>query len=183
MGKILHGNFNTKIKLRKKTVAIIAAGGKGTRMGLDFNKIFLTVDEKPILSYTLNAFENSRCIDSVILVCSDLDMPLCKEIIEEYGYNKIESVVEGGSTRQESVRRGLNAIHSPCDVVIVHDAARPLVTEDMLERTIDEAYKVGAASVGVTPVDTVKNVYGSTILETVDRNSLILIQTLKFLKH
>ena len=70
MGKILHGNFNTKIKLRKKAVAIIAAGGKGTRMGLDFNKIFLNVNEKPILAYTLDVFEYSSCIDAVILVCS-----------------------------------------------------------------------------------------------------------------
>lgn len=183
MGKILHGNFNNKIKLRKKTVAIIAAGGKGTRMGLDFNKIFLTIENKPVLAHTLDVFENSDCIDSIILVCSNNDMPICKEIVQQFGFAKIKSVVEGGSTRQESVRKGLNAISSPCDVVVVHDAARPLVTEEMLEKTIDEAYKTGAASVGVTPVDTVKNVCGNTILETVDRNSLILIQTPQAFKH
>lgn len=183
MGKILHGNFNNKIKLRKKTVAIIAAGGKGTRMGLEFNKIFLNIDNKPVLSYTLDVFENSACIDSVILVCNINDTPKCKEIIQQYSYKKIKAVVEGGSTRQESVRKGLSAILSPCDIVIVHDAARPLVTEEMLEKTIDEAYKTGAASVGVTPVDTVKNVCGTTILETVDRNSLILIQTPQAFKY
>ncbi|MBQ7039633.1 MAG: 2-C-methyl-D-erythritol 4-phosphate cytidylyltransferase, partial [Clostridia bacterium] len=177
MGKILHGNFNTQIKLRKKTVAIIAAGGKGTRMGLDFNKIFMTVFDKPILAYTLDVFEYASCIDAVILVCSNQDMAMCKEIVKEFGYEKVKSVVTGGSSRQESVRNGLNSILSPCDIVVVHDAARPLVTEEMLEKTIDEAYRTGAASVGVTPVDTVKHVCGSNILETVDRNSLILIQT------
>jgi len=183
VGKILHGNFNSKIKLRKKTVAIIAAGGKGTRMGLDFNKIFLNIKEKPILAYTLDVFEYSSCIDAVILVCSNQDTALCKEIINRFGYEKVKAVVTGGSTRQESVRNGLNAILSPCDIVVVHDAARPLVTEEMLEKTIDEAYRTGAASVGVTPVDTVKNVCGATILETVDRNSLILIQTPQAFKY
>lgn len=177
MGKILHGNFNTKIKLRKRTVAIIAAGGKGTRMELNYNKIFLSVKEKPILAYTLDVFENAPSIDYIILVCSNQDMEQCKKIITEYNYQKIKSVIIGGSTRQESVRNGLNSIVSQCDIVIVHDAARPLVTEDMLDKTIDEAYRTGAASVGVTPVDTVKNVCGTTILETVDRNSLVLIQT------
>lgn len=183
MGKIIHGNFNSNIKLRKKTIAIIAAGGKGTRMGLDYNKIFLTVMDKPILAYTLDVFEKSGCIDSVVLVCSGQDMAPCNEIIKKYGYQKIKSVVAGGSTRQESVRNGLNSILSPCDVVLVHDAARPLVTEEMLEKTIDEAYRTGAASVGVTPVDTVKNVCGPVILDTVDRNSLILIQTPQAFRH
>ena len=177
MGKIIHGDFNSNIKLRKKTVAIIAAGGKGTRMGLDFNKIFLDVNEKPVLAYTLDVFEESDCIDSIVLVCSENDLPLCKDIVEEFEYDKVKSIVLGGSTRQESVRNGLKSIKTPCDVVIVHDAARPLVTKEMIERTIDEAHKTGAASVGVTPVDTVKSVHGTSILNTVDRNSLVLIQT------
>lgn len=177
MGKIIHGNFNTNIKLRKKTVAIIAAGGKGTRMGLDFNKIFLSVHDKPILAYTLDVFEQSDAIDSVILVCSEEDEPLCKEILSEFGYGKVTKIVRGGKTRQESVRNGLNAIESACDIVLIHDAARPLVTEEMIESTIDSAHRVGAAAVGVSPVDTVKRVHGTTITDTLNRSSLILIQT------
>lgn len=177
MGKIIHGNFNSNIKLRKKSVAIIAAGGKGSRMELDYNKIFLSVNDKPILAYTLDIFEYASCIDAVILVCSEHDMPLCQEIVQDFGYDKVKTFVKGGTTRQESVRNGLNAINFPCDIVVVHDAARPLLTEQMLDSTIEEANRIGASSVGVSPVDTVKNVHNSTILGTVDRNSLILIQT------
>lgn len=177
MGKIIHANFNSNIKLRKKTTAIIAAGGTGSRMNLDFNKIFLTIEDKPVLSYTLDTFENSSLIDSIILVCNSADYDLCKEIVEEFGYKKIIKIVLGGSTRQESVRNGLAVVPKSSEIVVVHDAARPLVTEEMIENTIDEAFKIGAASVGVTPVDTVKRVHGSSISETIDRNSLILIQT------
>lgn len=177
MGKIIHANFNSNIKLRKKTTAIIAAGGTGSRMKLDFNKIFLTVEDKPILSYTLDTFENSSLIDSIILVCNSADYELCKEITEEFQYKKIIKIVLGGSTRQESVRNSLAVVPESSEIVLVHDAARPLVTEEMIENTIDEAFKIGAASVGVTPVDTVKRVRGTSISETIDRNSLVLIQT------
>lgn len=177
MGKIIHANFNSNIKLRKKTTAIIAAGGTGSRMKLEFNKIFLTIEDKPILSYTLDVFENSPVIDGIVLVCNALDFELCKEIVEEFKYKKIIDIVLGGATRQESVRNGLKAVPCSSEIVVVHDAARPLVTNEMIENTIDEAYKVGAASVGVQPVDTVKRVRGTIISETVDRNSLVLIQT------
>lgn len=177
MGKIIHANFNSNIKLRKKTTAIIAAGGTGSRMKLEFNKIFLSVEDKPILSYTLDVFENSPVIDGIVLVCNSLDFELCKEIVDEFKYKKVIDIVIGGATRQESVRNGLKAVPSSSEIVVVHDAARPLVTNEMIENTIDEAYKVGAASVGIQPVDTVKRVRGTTISETVDRNSLVLIQT------
>ncbi|MBQ2968108.1 MAG: 2-C-methyl-D-erythritol 4-phosphate cytidylyltransferase [Clostridia bacterium] len=176
MGKIIQGNFN-RTAPGNKTTAIIAAGGKGSRMGLDFNKIFLDVDEKPILAYTLDVFEFADCIDNVILVCSDNDKPLCEEIVSEFGYTKVTRIVKGGETRQESVRNGLAAVPDTTDIVLVHDAARPLVTKEMLKASIDAASKNGAAAVGILPVDTVKRVQGTTVFETIDRNSLVLIQT------
>ncbi|MBR3942666.1 MAG: 2-C-methyl-D-erythritol 4-phosphate cytidylyltransferase [Clostridia bacterium] len=172
MGKILHGNFTPD-----HTTAIIAAGGSGSRMGLDFNKIFLDVDDKPILAYTLDVFEFSDCIDNIILVCKEADRSLCEAIIKRFAYTKVKTIVQGGSTRQESVRNGLSAVPSCSDIVLIHDAARPLVTEEMLKLSIEAARKNGAAAVGVSPVDTVKRIQNDTICETIDRNSLILIQT------
>ncbi len=177
MGKIIRGDFNPNLKMRNKTTAIIAAGGKGTRMGLDFNKIFLSVDSKPILAYTLDVFEAAPSIDSIVLVCSQEDMSLCQEIVSSFGYTKVKHFIKGGSTRQESVRNGLMAISPACDIVIVHDAARPLVTQELIDATIQAANTYGAAAVAVSPVDTVKRINGSIIAETVDRNSLVLIQT------
>lgn len=172
MGKILHGNFTPD-----HTTAIIAAGGSGSRMGLDFNKIFLDVDDKPILAYTLDVFEFSDCIDNIILVCKEADRSLCEAIIKRFAYTKVKTIVQGGSTRQESIRNGLSAVPSCSDIVLIHDAARPLVTEEMLKLSIEAARKNGAAAVGVSPVDTVKRIQNDTICETIDRNSLILIQT------
>ncbi len=172
MGKILHGNFTPN-----QTTAIIAAGGSGSRMGLDFNKIFLDVNGKPILAHTLDVFEFADCISNVILVCRDADKNLCEAIIQEFGYTKVKAVIQGGSTRQESVRNGLSAVPSQSDIVLIHDAARPLVTEEMLILSIEAAKKHGAAAVGTSPVDTVKRTQGDTVCETIDRNSLILIQT------
>lgn len=177
MGKVIQGNFNRKSSTKKQATAIIAAGGSGSRMGLDFNKIFLTVEDKPILAYTLDVFESADCIDSVILVHREADKDLCEEIIREFGYKKVIAVIQGGATRQESVRNGLSAVPSSSDIVLIHDAARPLVTEEMLVQSIETAGKHGAAAVGVAPVDTVKRIQGDNICETIDRNSLVLIQT------
>lgn len=177
MGKLILGDFSRVPTSKNQTTAIIAAGGKGTRMGLDFNKIFLNVDEKPILAYTLDVFEFATCIDNVILVCSDNDKPLCEEIIKEFAYTKVIQIVIGGATRQESVRNGLSAVPDSTDIVLVHDAARPLVTEKMLKDSIEAARNSGAAAVGIKPVDTVKRIDGNEIAETVDRTSLVQIQT------
>ena len=177
MGKIIHGNFNRNTSAQNRTTAIIAAGGSGSRMGLDFNKIFLTVEDKPILAYTLDVFESAKCIDNIILVHREADKKLCEEVIREFGYKKVIAVIQGGSTRQESVRNGLSAVPASSDIVLIHDAARPLVTEEMLAHSIEVAKKHGAAAVGVSPVDTVKRADGDDVYETIDRNKLILIQT------
>lgn len=178
MGEIIRGLFQKNIvKNEYKTSAIIAAGGTGSRMGLTFNKLFLSIDERPVLSYTLDAFEDAPCVDEIILVCNEKDFSLCTEIVTDFGYTKVISIVVGGASRQDSVYKGLQALSPDTDVVVIHDGARPLVTQDMIRLTVDAAYHNGAAAVGVPPADTVKYVKNNFIADTLDRTSLSLIQT------
>ena len=112
-----------------RTIAIILAGGAGKRMGTATNKQFLVIENKPIIVHTLQIFEDCRAIDGIYLVVNQKDLPLIQEeILETYKFNKIMKLVIGGKLRQDSVRNGLEAIEHACDIVVIHDGARPFIT-------------------------------------------------------
>ena len=125
-------------------------------MNANKNKQFLEVKEKPILYYTLNAFSNCKSVDEIILVAAKEEIKYCREeIVEKYKFNKVTSIVQGGKERQNSVLNGLLAIKK-CDIVMIHDGARPFVDSDIINNGIIYAEKYGAAACGVKPKDTIK---------------------------
>lgn len=161
-----------------KACAIIVAAGKGTRMGAGKNKQFIDIQGKPVLFYTLDAFSKCPAVEEIVLVCAGDELEYCRdEIVEKYGFEKVKSIVGGGSARQDSVYRGLAAAKG-CEVVLIHDGARPFVTSRILEEGIGYAEEYGASACGVTPKDTIKVRGESGFSErTLDRSRLFSVQT------
>jgi 2-C-methyl-D-erythritol 4-phosphate cytidylyltransferase len=161
----------------KKTVAVIPSAGLGRRMG-SRKKNYLTLLDRPVLAHTLAAFENASSIDSVIIVVPPGDERYCRdEIVSRYGFKKVTAVVAGGPERQDSVKNGIRAAGSGFDIVAVHDGARPLVTPDIIDRTIKAALEHGAAIAAVAVKDTVKESDGGFVRRTVPREALLSVQT------
>jgi len=178
VGKIIQGNFGSKSEDKYKCTAILAAAGCGSRMALGFNKIFLSVDEKPIIGYSLDIFEIIDEIQNVIIVAAKDDIPLINDIVREFGYKKVKNVICGGQTRQESILNGLIAMPADTEIVLIHDAARPLITESMVLKLIKTADCEGAATCGVYAVDTLKTVDENlNVCETLNRSRIVQTQT------
>lgn len=158
--------------------AIILAGGKGKRMGSAVSKQYIEVKGKPILYYTLKKFINCKSINSITLVLPEDEIEYCKkEVLEKYSLN-IDNIVSGGKERQDSVFNGLKSVASSTSIVLIHDGARPFVSNRIIEDGIRFAKKYGASAPGVTPKDTIKikNDEGFSI-ETPNREKLVSIQT------
>lgn len=162
-----------------KTVAIIPAGGTGKRLQSHVAKQFIRLNGVPVLVHALKPFEQSNLIDEIIVALpSDEIVWMRAELTEKYGISKITSVVPGGKERQDSVKNCLDALPETCDWVVVHDAARPLVTAELIEKVLNAARKVGAATCGRPLKDTLKEVgHMSCVSKTVPRDHLWLTQT------
>lgn len=160
-------------------MAVVAAGGSGSRMGTAMPKQFMPLAGVPILLHSLRTLERARSVDAVILVVPASDRQrVLAEVIERYGIKKVRKIVAGGETRQQSVYRGLKETDPADEIVVVHDAARPLVTEDLIERSVEEARKTGGAIVAVPMKDTPKQVGPTGVIKrTMDRSELWLAQT------
>jgi 2-C-methyl-D-erythritol 4-phosphate cytidylyltransferase len=160
-------------------VAVIPAGGSGQRMGTATPKQFLPLGNVPLLLHSLQVFERCASISQVILVVPKNERErTLSDVVERYGIKKVVKVVAGGATRQESVYHGLKETDPDAEIVVIHDAVRPFVTEDLIERSIEAARKNGGAIVAVPMKETVKEVGpDGHILRTVDRSQLWLAQT------
>lgn len=160
-----------------KTVAIVLAAGSGKRMGGDIKKQYMLLCEKPILYYSLKAFQDSF-IDEIILVTSKDDIEFVKnDIIVRFGFSKVTNIVEGGKERYNSVLNGLNAIED-ADYVFIHDGARPLVDNDILKRGFEAVKEYKACVVGMPSKDTVKiATEDGFVKSTPNRNLVWNIQT------
>ncbi|MDD5010160.1 MAG: 2-C-methyl-D-erythritol 4-phosphate cytidylyltransferase [Syntrophorhabdaceae bacterium] len=168
-----------------RTLAIILAGGAGKRMGAATNKQFLLIDNKPIIVHTLQIFEECRAVDGIYLVVNQKDLPMIQEeILETYRFNKVLKLVIGGRLRQDSVRNGLEAIENPCDIVIIHDGARPFVSPSFIDKGIF-LMEVFDAVIPALPVkDTIKIVSKEGFVQkTLERDSLWHIQTPQTFKY
>lgn len=163
---------------KPRTSVIIPAAGMGRRMNASVNKQYLKINEKPILAYTLDVFENCPLVDEIILVINPEEQQLCREqVVEAYSYTKIK-VTAGGNTRQESVYAGLKAVNPLTKIVLIHDGARPLIRESVIRRSIEETIKHRATVVGVPAKNTIKVMNEAGFVEaTPDRNYLVEIQT------
>ncbi len=148
-------------------------------MGSGLPKQFLTIGGLPILVHSLRVLEAAASVAEVILAVSAEDREYClREIVTPHGFTKVRKIVTGGEHRQDSVRHGLEGINDDTDVVLVHDAVRPFLTEDMVEQVIARAAQHGAAVVAIPMRDTVKQAGADGLIEsTVDRHGLWLAQT------
>ncbi len=160
-----------------KTDAIVLAGGRGLRMGGSVPKQYMELCGKPMIYYSLKAFEESF-IDNVILVCSEGDEDYCRrEIVIKYGLNKVNRIVAGGRERFDSVYNGLLASNG-CDYVYIHDGARPLVSQYILDRCQHYVEKYRAVVAASPARDTVKIEDGNRFISsTPDRDKVWLMET------
>lgn len=168
----------------EKVCAIILAAGRGKRMGAKVNKQFLLLDGKPILYYTLNAFNSNKNIDEIVLVAAESEIDICKkEVVDKYKFDKVTAIVAGGKERQNSVLNGLKALNF-CNIVLIHDGARPFVSQKVIDDGIEYAGKYGACACGVKPIDTIKvrNDEGFSS-NTLKRDELFAVQTPQSFKY
>ena len=152
--------------------AIIVAAGSGKRFKSDKPKQFVEIHGKPLIFHTLERFQAARSIDSVILVLPEDQIEYFNAIGGRFPIAKLFGVVAGGATRAESVRNGLDAIAFETEIVAVHDGARPLVTTEEIDATVEKAKTAGAACLVAAVTDTIKSVRGEEIANTLDREKL-----------
>jgi 2-C-methyl-D-erythritol 4-phosphate cytidylyltransferase len=162
--------------------AILPAAGLGTRMASPAPKQFLALGGIPILIHSLRAFAAAPRMTGICVAVRRTEMERVEAQIAEYGFSGRVRVVEGGDSRQESVAHALAAIPAEADdIVLVHDAVRPLIDAATIERTIDAVIEHGAAIVGLPAVDTIKQVertaHGALITSTIPREFIVLAQT------
>ena len=139
-----------------KNVAIVLAAGQGKRMNSKVQKQYLLLKGKPILYYTLNAFEKSPLISEIVLVTGKDEIEYCqKEIVEKYGFEKVRKITAGGKERYYSVYEGIKVIED-ADYVLIHDGARPFVDEVIIERVCENVQEYKACVVGMPVKDTIK---------------------------
>lgn len=169
--------------MEKRVAAVVLAAGKGKRMQSTVQKQFLLLDGKPLLWYSLKAFEDSPAGD-IILVTGEEDVEYCrKEIVELYGFQKVRAIVPGGKERYHSVYEGLKALkerlgYGKKDYVMIHDGARPFVDAAMIERVMKAAERYGACVAGMPSKDTVKlSDNDGFAVQTPERRRVWTIQT------
>lgn len=157
--------------------AIVLAGGRGKRMGYIQSKQYIDLNGAPILYYTLKQFIENDLIDKIILVVPEDEKDYCKrEVLNKYGL-KIDDLVSGGSERQESVYNALEKLEKS-DVVLIHDGARPFVSQKIINDAVEYAKRYKAAAPGVMPKDTIKIKDGNNFsVDTLVRSELVAIQT------
>lgn len=178
--------IKTKRKLRPLSIfkrhpftsAIILVGGNSTRFGGDTPKQFLMLDGKPVVAHSLLAFENSKFIHEIILVCRKGDEAYYQQLGNDYAISKLVKVVNGGNTRQESALNGLNATAKESRYILIHDGARPLVTDDTIRDVTFSAHDYRAACAAMIAKDTIKIANEKGFIErTEDRNFVHLAAT------
>jgi 2-C-methyl-D-erythritol 4-phosphate cytidylyltransferase len=158
-------------------VAVVPAGGLGVRMGSTQPKQYLSLAGLPLFIHTLQALLSSGAVDRAVLAVPADRVEATRRVLRRHRIEGTVDVLEGGSSRQESVWRGLQAVPADTRWVVVHDAVRPFITGDLLERLLEAARRVGAATCGLEVRDTVKRVAGDTVHSTMDRDGLWLTQT------
>jgi 2-C-methyl-D-erythritol 4-phosphate cytidylyltransferase len=165
------------VKDNKFVSAVIVSAGNSSRMG-GVNKQFLEINNIPVIAHTIKVFDDSDLIDEIVVVTRECDIDNIKKLISYYNFKKVSTVVKGGETRQLSVFNGVINTSKNSEYVVIHDGARPLVTEKVVCDTLCKAIEYGAAATGVRVKDTVKQVNDSDdIIATPDRAYLRFIHT------
>ena len=158
------------------SVIIVAAGSSSRMNGID--KQFLTINSKPVLLKSMLAFENCKAINEIIVVSREDNFDKIKSFADNFNITKFKTVISGGETRQQSVFNGINHISEECDIIAIHDGARPLILKSDIEKVIKDANKYGGATLGVPVKDTIKVIDSNGFIKsTPERSKLYITQT------
>jgi 2-C-methyl-D-erythritol 4-phosphate cytidylyltransferase len=162
-----------------QVIAVIPAAGSGTRMGSAKSKQFMDLCGKPMLVVTLERFQKCDLVDGIVVVVTQKNVNYCKrEIVDRFELTKVVKVIAGGQRRQESVRKGIEAVSNSSRWILVHDGVRPLVTAELIERVITAAQTYRAVIPGIPVKDTLKKIDSQGgVVKTVERRALWAIQT------
>jgi 2-C-methyl-D-erythritol 4-phosphate cytidylyltransferase len=167
-----------------KVTVILPAAGLGTRMGRAVpekagtsRKQFMLLEGSPILLHTIRKFASTPAVSEIVVALRPEDIEWVRELLRVEKFGKPVRLVEGGDSRQESVEHALATLDAGTELVAVHDAVRPFIEHNVLDKVFAEAEENGAAIVGIVPVDTVKQVHRNKIRQTIPRERLILAQT------
>lgn len=155
---------------------VLPAAGSGKRMGAGQNKLFLQLANKPILMHTLEVFQDDENCTGIWLAVKPEEREYIQQLLQTYHITKVKGLPSGGEERQHSVHSCIKEMQH-VDIVLVHDAARPFITTPIIANLVVTANEKGAAIAGVRAKDTMKKVKDNIIVETVDRESLWMIQT------
>lgn len=167
------------MKNGKHIGCVVVAAGRGARAGFDYNKLFHSYNGKSVLTHTLNALSESGLIDEIALVLAESDLEAYEKIkLHDGACPLVKKIARGGSTRQESVYSGLKALSESTDIVLIHDGARPFVTDEIIENVISNALQFGSGVISTKVIDTIKRVDEEGFAyETPVRDSLRAVQT------
>src|ERR1700682_3541985 len=167
-----------------KVSVILPAAGLGTRMGRSVpekagtsRKQFMLLEGAPILVHTIRKFVSFPAVTEIVLALRGEDIDWVRERLARESLGKQVRLVEGGDSRQESVENALATLPPDTELVAVHDAVRPFIEHDILDKVFNEAAECAAAIVGIVPVDTVKQIQRNKVRTTIPRERLILTQT------
>ena len=167
-----------EIELKKYVTAIVVAAGNATRMRHSQGKLFINLCGMPILARTLLAFDESQKIDEVIVVARQDDILQISDMVNDYDIKKVNHIVKGGETRQQSVICGMKELNPLTEYIVIHDGARPLILPQTIDKTVLMAMEHQAAATGVRVKDTLKTVdEDGFISSTPPRSSLWSVQT------
>lgn len=164
-----------------RNIAIILAGGIGQRMGAGIPKQFLELKGKPIIVHTIENFERNPNVDGILIVCKSDWKDTFRDMVDRFGLKKVKWIVDGGETSHDSTRNGifhLRDVLGPDDYVIIHDAARPILPQGIIDEMLSVAHEKGNASVAIPCYETViRTDDQKSGIEELDRNSLMRVQT------
>lgn len=164
--------------------AVIVAAGSGSRMNMKLNKQYVEISGKKVLARALQAFEDCEGINEIVLVVNEKDIFYCKDtIVDKYNMKKVKSIVAGGATRQESVYNGICSLDK-ADIVVIHDGARPFVSNKVIQDCIVAASVHEVSTCGVKVKDTIKSCDEKGFVSaTLERDKLWSIQTPQCFKY
>ena len=169
------GKYIIRKRKRVCTAVIVAAGNASRMRGTD--KIMAPLNGEPVICHTVRAFQECSFVQHIVIVTRDDLLDAISKICVQQGFTKVSKVISGGSDRTESVLNGLSCVPEKTTLVAVHDGARPLVTQKVIDAAVSKAIQTGAAAPAVPVKDTVKIASGSIVLDTPDRSSLFAVQT------
>lgn len=163
-------------------IALLTAGGVGNRMGQDIPKQFMCIDNKPVIIYTMQAFQYSTDIDAIAVVCLKGWEVILQAYANQYNITKMKWIFEGGDSNQRSIHNGLVGLkNSGCgdnDIILVHDGVRPLVSAEIIAENISTCKKYGYAVTGLTCKEAIMELKGNTVHQIeIPRERLVRTQT------